>query len=235
MSLDRENVRVLYEGICDLNVHAQRDNYVAVRGNGFEPTEFIMTMNDIIYVNSTSSCFKNGTLYFRPEDEEEIYKELKIRNYQDIMKDHDYVDILKKPTVEGLQKIININNSSEFERIRAILFRLKDVDSYSISYKVEELVSARYKELQNRKRVSDIIVQDGDAKTKVSNEEVNEIKQQNEALQNQLAQMQKMMEQLMQNQAQQMVKEEPTEKEENKTVTKKSVGRPSTKRDGNTK
>lgn len=236
--LDRENVRVLYEGINTLDIHTQKDTFYANKSDGVNPSEFIMPLNDLIYLNTISNEIRDGVLYFHEEDKEEVYKALKIRDYEEIMHDHDYAEIILSPTVEGLQKIIDIKDSSSFERIRAILFRLKDSNSFEISSRVETLISARFKELQNRKRNSDISVVDKDIEAKkIASKEIDAIKEQNQNLQEQLSQMQAMMAQLIAQQTQMKtstdindeIKAETSPTENEVTETKKNVGRPKAK------
>lgn len=235
--LDKRNVEVYYEGTSTLFIHGQREEYVAKASVDGIPTRLTMDLSDIIFVNNDGNAIKNGMLYFDKDVEEEIYKELRINNYKDIMHDSDYEKIILHPTVDGLNKILSIRDTSQIERIRGIMYRLKEKDSFGISSKVETLIDRRHKELQSGKLKSDLLAVDKDVKVKASKEEINEVKQQNEILQNQLAEMQKMMAQLMQNQLpQNNVVEttvETTVEEDNvidtpKTATKKKAGRPST-------
>lgn len=231
--IDKENIRVLYLGNNIMFVHGQHNTYNANTSDGVTPTEFIMPLNELIYLNGNSPVIKDGTLFFYDEDEEEIYKALKINNYKNILKDTDYQEIILNPTVEGLQKIIDIVDSSIFERVRTILFRLKLQNGFSVSSKVENLINARFVELQNRKRNSEIKIVEHDVQSKkIATKEIEDMKQQNADLQNQLAQMQAMMAQLMSMQQSKSdeVKEEVVETEtDTDTATKKKAGRPTTK------
>lgn len=83
-----------------------------------------MPLSDIQYINSNTQIIKTGWLTFEDKDKAEIFKELRIRDWENILTNDDIKHILIKPTMEGLQKIIDIDNISYFDRVRIILHAL---------------------------------------------------------------------------------------------------------------
>ena len=88
-----------------------------------EPNVLPLTLDEIRYANN-SSIFKNGTLEFPEDIEDEIYDILRI-NKNDVLKLNDIREILIAPTKEGLKRIIAIKSSTDFERVRGQFFKLK--------------------------------------------------------------------------------------------------------------
>lgn len=188
--------------------------------DGVTPTVIPMTIDEIRYANN-SAAFKNGLLFFDPKKEEEVYEELNITNWKDILSNKDIEDILVRPTYDGLSKIIAINNISVFERVRAMFHKLKQEGDTDISVRVEQIIDTRYSELSNKKIHSEIVLTKKDVPEVVNSQEVDELKAQNAAMQEQMVQMQKMIEQMMKAQS------SSTEKiEEKKEPVKKTSGRP---------
>ena len=127
--------------------------------------------------------------------------------------------------MEGLQKIIDIENQTYFDRIRITMFKLMN-DGVDITTKVSRIVNQRYEELQKRQRKSSIILTKKD--TTVSADKVKELSEQNASLQSQLDEMKKMMEQMMAMQTASKVETKVENKEETvkETTTPKKAGRP---------
>ena len=124
-----------------------------------EPGYTDVTWRDIEYINHTTSAFKTGMLCFAKEDEEVIYKELRIFNWKDILFEEEIEDIISDlyPTMEKLQRIIGIKDIRTIERVRGrMLYRINN--GFDISNKLIEVVNARFKEISNGKKNSDILL-----------------------------------------------------------------------------
>jgi len=190
------------------------------------PTLDTLPFSDIEFVNSHSNAFRTGLLFFKEDQQEEIYKELKIFDWKDILTNQQIEDILLNPTIEGLQKIINITDDTTFERVRGILVKIKNSNSYDLSNRVINVIEARHKEIQRRIMKTQIVLQARDVKNNnIGSEEVDSLK-------TQLAEMQAMMAQMMASQNSQVntpVENKIENKVEEETPAKKSAGRPSTK------
>lgn len=190
--------------------------------DGKTPTVIPMSIDEIRYANN-SNAFKNGTLFFDKSREEEIYKELNITNWEDILTNDDIHDIILHPTYEGLNKIIAIKDSATFERVRASFHKLKQDGTHDVSVRVAQIINTRYKELLNRQIKSSISLTKKDIHETVNSAEVDELKAQNAAMQEQMARMQKMIEQMM---ASQNTSKETDADNTSKEEPKKSPGRP---------
>ena len=191
--------------------------------DGVTPTVIPMSIDEIRYANN-STAFKNGTLFFDKSREEEIYKELNITDWQNILSNDAIREIILHPTYDGLNRIIAIKDSAEFERVRAVFHKLKQDETHDVSVRVAQIINTRYKELLNRQINTSIVLTKKDIPETVNSAEVDELKAQNAAMQEQMAQMQKLIEQMM---ATQNTANNTSNKEENpKEETKKSPGRP---------
>ena len=190
--------------------------------DGETPMVIPMTIEEILYANN-SVAFKSGMLFFEKSREEEIYERLNIVNWKDILSNDKIKEILLHPTFDGLNKIVEIKSTSELERVRGVLFKLKQSDRYDVSVRVEQIVNTRYKELLNRQINTDIILTKKDVPVEsISSEEMDKLKAQNEAMQKQLEEMQKMMAMMMENQKAAASSDSEKEVKE----TKKLPGRP---------
>ena len=188
--------------------------------DGTTPTIIPMTIDQIRYANN-HNAFRGGFLFFEKNKEKEVYESLGIHNWETILTNEDIRSIILNPTYDGLQKIISIKDGAVFERVRSAFHKLKVEGIHDISVRVVQIIDTRYKELQEKKINSSIILEKKDIPT-MDNEEVESLKAENKAMQEQLAKMQEMMEKLL-NQSSSTVE---TKDDENIVATKKSVGRP---------
>lgn len=190
--------------------------------DGETPSVIPMTFEQIRYANNYNT-FRGGFLFFDKIKEKEIYEEIGIANWEDILNNKEIRDILLSPSYEGLKKIIDIKDSAVFERVRAVFHKLKAEGTSDISVRVQQIINTRYKELQNKKVNTSIVLEKKDIVQSASNKEVESLKAENKAMQEQLANMQAMMEKLL---AQQSAKTETNESKKETTEPKKSPGRP---------
>lgn len=192
--------------------------------DGKTPSVIPMTIEQIHYANNYNT-FSGGFLFFEKNREQEIYEELGITNWQLILNNKEIREILLNPSYEGLKRIIEINDSAVFERVRAVFYKLNSEGIHDISIRVQQIVNTRYKELQNRKTVTSIVIQKKDISQSIPNQEVESLKAENKAMQEQLANMQVMMEKLLAQQSSTPTTNTTDNKEET-TPKKKSPGRP---------
>ena len=190
--------------------------------NGEVPSVIPMTFEQIRYANNYNT-FRGGFLFFEESREKEIYEELGINNWEEILNNKEIQFILLNPSYEGLKKIVDIKDSAVFERVRAAFHKLKTEGTNDISVRVQQIINTRYKELQNKKVTTSIILKKNDIIQSEPNKEVESLKAENKAMQEQLANMQEMMEKLI---AQQSAKTETDESKKETTASKKSPGRP---------
>ena len=105
--------------------------------------------------NMKGNAFKDGWLTFDEVDEEYLYNKLKIVNWKNILKDKDIEDIVLRPTKEGLQKIIDINNMNYFNRVIGVITGLKSVQ-IDIPNLSKVVIEAREYELKHNVRKTEI-------------------------------------------------------------------------------
>ena len=183
------------------------------------PSVDYLSFAEINYVNGISDCFRTGMVRFDDNDKEEVYSALNIANWENILTNDEIRDILLNPTIDGLQRIIDVTNRSIFDRIRTIFVSLKENTDNDISNRVIKIMETREQEFKRGVYKTQIVLKPKDIPEKsVSNDEINAIKEQNAMLMEQLAEMQKMIASLKSDKS-----ETPN------TETTKKAGRPSTK------
>ena len=183
------------------------------------PSVDYLSFAEINYVNGISDCFRTGMVRFDDNDKEEVYSALNIANWENILTNDEIRDILLNPTIDGLQRIIDVTNRSIFDRIRTIFVSLKENTDNDISNRVIKIMETREQEFKRGVYKTQIVLKPKDIPEKsVSNDEINAIKEQNAMLMEQLAEMQKMIASL---------KSDKSETPNTETI--KKVGRPSTK------
>lgn len=190
MSIRNKNdIRVYSELPFQINLVGQHKEYVFPPCENNEPTMNFVSWEDIEYANSRGNLFSLGLLVFNKNDQEEIYNELGIRNWKDtVWREADIDDAIKNPTLEKMQRIIDIKNAVVLERIRSkvVYYTNEGVD---ISQNVTNIVNARYRELMMGISGSKIVIKPKDVEKGVSADEVADLKKQ-------LAEMQEMMKQM---------------------------------------
>lgn len=198
---------------CDDNVvtisSLNGKGYTFEPGSVEEPCVIPIPPEEIMYMNSTCSAFKNGVLRFRPEEQNEIFEAIGVKG-DDVLFIEDIDDAILNPTVENLQRMIDIKDGAQFERIRGRFYRMTNAGE-DLSTKVKHLIDERYKELRAGKRNSELSVVP-------ATKPVDNIQAELEAAKNQLAEMQKQMQaalaqmQAMMAGAQPMAQDTPVEK-----------------------
>lgn len=226
MALDKDNILVLSYNENKVCVDGANESYNFNPSNGVDPVINIMSLKDLQFINSNTGLIKTGWLTFQEEEKEEIFNALHIRDWKNILTKEELKDIMLNPTIEGLQKIIDINDESYYDRVRIALHILM-TDGEDVSSRVKNIVDARYKELVRKQRKSSIVLSQKDVS--VSNNKAKELEAQNIALQSQLdaqkEQMEKqtaMMEELMKK----LASIENNASTATSSATKKPVGRP---------
>lgn len=124
-----------------------------------QPTTIPLTLDEIKYVNN-GNAFKTGLLEFPEDIEDELYEELRIDKNK-VLKLRDISNILLNPTKSGLQKIVGINNLSDFDRVRGQFQKLKN-DGYKLTLDIANIIDTRTKELFNNQIRTNIVIDDAD-------------------------------------------------------------------------
>lgn len=196
------------------------DKMLAPCYNYDEPTYESISVDQLQYINSNSNAVRNGLVRFDKNEEDDIYAELGVDKSR-IIKNEEIDDIILHPTQEKLQKLLDIVDSSVFDRVVTIHQGLISSGAYDISNRVTMAIEEREKEFRRNILTTNIKLTSKVEQKNSNDEEVENIKKQNADLQNQLNQMQEMMKQLLATQ---------NKVDENKTVStstpKKKSGRP---------
>ena len=146
--------------------------------NNGNPSTFPVELDDIRYIHSSTNAFKIGLLRFAPEDEQELYEDvLKMHDWRKLLTVDEIKEILEKPTIEGLQKLLDIENITQFDEVRGLLMWMtgRGVD---IPTRVSKLIERRYKELQSGKYKSAIKVTPKETSSDSQAEEIAALKKQ---------------------------------------------------------
>ena len=146
--------------------------------NNGNPSTFPVELDDIRYIHSSTNAFKIGLLRFAPEDEQELYEDvLKMHDWRKLLTADEIKEILEKPTIEGLQKLLDIENITQFDEVRGLLMWMtgRGVD---IPTRVSKLIERRYKELQSGKYKTAIKVTPKETSSDSQAEEIAALKKQ---------------------------------------------------------
>ena len=196
-TLDLKNIEVLNYSGSKVFIETASNRYrINEAKEDGTPSLITLPISELKYIASNTDVFNIGILTFNDEHKKEVFKELRINGWEDILTNEEIKSILLKPSQEGLQKLLDIKNPAYFERIRTVLHIL-NTDGASITARVVDLINRRYHELANRVRNTRIQLVEKDTKAVAVQEDVNEIKAQNEVLQAQMAEMQRMMEEVL--------------------------------------
>lgn len=119
------------------------------QGVTFEPTydalvpaSHTLPFHVIETLNSQSSVFESGTLYFREQERDEIFKALGRHNWQErYWDDASITKLLTKPTVEEVNRFLKIKDYQTVERIRGRMMELKYAGQFTVYSRIEELIN----------------------------------------------------------------------------------------------
>lgn len=140
---------VINYGKSPVCVATRSQSMVIPGSDGSVPAEQPLSLDEIIEINSLSGAFKLGLLRFEEEYEEDIYELLRIHNWRDILTDKQIEDILLHPTLDTLQRIIDIKDQLSFDRVRGIYTGLKSVAA-DVPGKVDTVIQERAREFSKK-------------------------------------------------------------------------------------
>lgn len=178
------------------------------------PTFATVTYAELDYFNSVSSALRNGMIVIDESVRDEVYEALHIIDTDKILFNEDIEEILIHPTREGLEKIISNTDESVFNRANGIYVGLINSGEHDISNRVTNIITMRRDEIRRGMLKTQIQLVAKDDNIKATNEDIESVKAQNDALQTQLNQMQEMMAKLLagQNKADEPKATEPVKK-----------------------
>lgn len=161
------------------------------------PTIEYLTLEELLWVDSNTNAIRTGLITINETDRQAVFKEMKFEDGDKILTNADVEDILVNPSVEGLKKIIDVTDSSIFDRIYTVFTGLKEGGSVDISNRVINLMNERYKEFKRGQNVSHITIEKKDTDRPISQDKAKELEAQNESLRDEISELKEMMKQLM--------------------------------------
>ena len=226
----KKDIRVYNECPFQVNLVGQRRDYIFPPCLDGEPTMNFVDFEEIEYAHSRGKVFNIGLLIFAEEDREGMYDALGVKNWKNRVWFNDVIeDIIMHPTVDKMQRVIDIKDLITFERVRGMMVRFMN-EKRDVSQNVINLINARYRELNAGVSTSKIVIRPADIETAVSADEVADLKKQ-------LAEMQELVkklatEQLVKAKTESSIKNDDTEGSEgsNAASTKRSTKRSTSKK-----
>ena len=219
----KKDIRVYNECPFQVNLVGQRREYIFPPCMDGEPTMNFVDFDEIEYAHSRWNSFKIGLLTFNEEDREEMYEALGIKNWKEtVWFDKDIKDIILNPTLEKMQRVIDIKEMVTLERVRGMMVRFVN-EKRDVSQNVINVINARFKELNSGNISSKIVIRQSDVERSpsISSEEVDELKRQ-------LKEMKQLMSQIVGKNA--AVPQEDETVTQNTAPAKKSTRRTSVKK-----
>lgn len=195
LSKEKTYLVLNYDG-SPVAVSTRYDSYLIAKGSNEEPSSVPLSVDEILQINSNSPVFKIGLLWFEDEFKQELYEECRIRNWETILTNHDIENIILNPTLEGLEKLLSIENEQYFERCYGVYIGLKN-SNHSIRQNVESIMLARRKELRNRKHKTGILLSKKDTENVITEEAFEAAKMQNAQLANEVNELKAMVAKLL--------------------------------------
>ena len=107
-----------------------------------------MTAVEIKEIHSKSGVFTNGYLTFEDDVKEDIYKFLKIQDWENILTQIEIMNCILSGKKNDVAKLINIKSKGYFERVYGVYVALKQSNRYDISMRVAKAIEHRHAELQ---------------------------------------------------------------------------------------
>ena len=185
---DRVSINVLNHNEFKVCATTQIQGYKFTPAVDKIPSMNPMSFAEIQNINGKSDAFRTGLLRFDPSDEKEVYEALTITDWKNIITNEFIEDAIINSTMEKLQKLIDINNTSIFDRVKTILIRLQNTGAYDISNRVINTLMARDYELQHKIYKSEIILKTKEKPTQKTDDEVASLKAQLEEMKNMMTQ-----------------------------------------------
>ena len=149
MAINRNKMYLVFsENTYPVYFPTKDGGFMFDKASSESPAVHQIHFDDIVRVNSSSSLFKDGTLRFEQECEEDMYAELRIADWREIWRNEDIVRVLKDPSMEDIDRIINFKYQNTFNRVRGIFTGMLNAGE-EISSRVRTVIEKRQKELED--------------------------------------------------------------------------------------
>lgn len=174
----KKDIRVFNECPFSVNLVGQRRDYIFPPAIDGEPTMNFVDFDEIEYAHSRGKVFSIGLLTFAEEDREGMYAALGIKDWQSkVWTNEEIEDIIMHPSMDKMQKVIDIRDIISLERVRGMMVRFMN-EKRDISQNVINIINARFRELNAGNYNTNIEIRPADVEQKVSSYEVDELKKQ---------------------------------------------------------
>lgn len=226
--VNNASIQVLNYSPTPVALKGQNREYLVPRAGSMGPGVEFLDATDVKYINGRSPVFKDGILEFTDDEREEIYEELHMPNWKDmVLFERDIDKILTNPTKESLERIVAIRSVQMIERIRGHMIGLINAKE-DVSSRVINLVNERTDELRrNASMPSKIRIVEKDYAVPVDEQVV--------SLKQEIAELKALLLAANESKKEEPVAEEvvktppPAKKTSPKPVTKKTPSKPSAK------
>lgn len=172
---------ILNEGSSPVYVPGRNGGFMLDGGTASHPAMRQLYFSEIVEINSVSDLFRNGHLFFEPEYADAMYEELRIPSPENILHNADIEDILLHPSIEGLQRILDIRSATYFDRVRGVYVGLKNSNA-DLGQNVIKLMEARTQEVANGIMTTKISVAPKRSQSEINAEQMDAMRKELEAL-----------------------------------------------------
>ena len=213
---DKNDIRVYNECPFQVNLVGQKREYIFPPCLDGEPTMNFVNFDEIEYAHSRYKNFSIGLLIFDEAEQDGLYEALGLKDWKNkVWFNKDIEDIILNPTLDKMQRVIDIKDLITLERVRGKMVYFVN-QGRDVSQNVINIINQRYREITSGIANSKIVIRQTDVEKSVSSNEVEELKKQ-------LSQMQKLMEQMAANTV--VNRNEPTDPPKDEKV-EESVEKP---------
>ena len=112
------------------------------------PVILPMSLGAIKEIHSKSRIFVDGWLPFEDDVKADVYKYLKVRDYENILNQMEIMNCIINGSKDDIEKLINIKSKGYIERVYGVYTALNQSNMYDISMRVAKAIEYRHSELQ---------------------------------------------------------------------------------------
>lgn len=159
-----------------------------------------LNYSEVRYINNSSNAFKIGVLRFEEEQQEDVYRNLGIVDWEEVLTSQEIRElaIKKTHTPDDYKKILLIKDQAYFERIRSEVVALRNQGTYDLSSRFLDMIEKRLGEFQQGRFSTSFKIQESkqpsqNSNTAVPQEEYENLKKQNDELKQQFEELKKLM------------------------------------------
>jgi hypothetical protein len=233
---DKKNIKLLNYSTSSVVIPVKNGEKIMNGSANGVPFIDFFDWDDIEYIYNRSSALITGLLEPEKEDRKELFEALKRYDFENsILFDEVLEDIIANPTIDNMEKILNIKDIQTIERLRGKMIGYIN-DGRGLDSRFITVVKTRFDEINHGIRNSKIILKANTNYSGNNSAEIEEMKKQNQMLMQQMEEMKQLLQMQMENRdslfnfEHENNSDNQTDEIKNKeTEPKKSVGRPAKK------